>query len=70
MSELTERLREGRERAAGEFVTWHCRDGHELNAHPKATGVWCPEAGHKGTNAMRRKDLYPNWARKREEPEE
>lgn len=61
MSELIERLREGKERARGEFVPWHCREGHVQNAHPESTGVWCGKAGHRGTNEMRRVDLYPNW---------
>ena len=59
---LTDRLREGRERARGEFTTWHCRAGHELEAHPEAVEVWCGEAGHVGTNRMKRKDQYPSWA--------
>lgn len=66
MTELTERLRQGRERTAGEFVAWHCREGHELNAHPDAVDVWCGEGGHRGTNRMKRKDLYPNWKRSTE----
>lgn len=47
--------------AKGEFVTWWCKEGHELQVHPGATAVWCGLAGHKRTNAMRPKDLFPNW---------
>lgn len=43
------------------FVIWWCRAGHELTAHEDALEVWCPLAGHKGTNAMRKKSDYPNW---------
>lgn len=45
-----------------EMVTWHCRGGHELSAPSNATGVWCPRAGHRGTNAMKPKDLFPKWS--------
>lgn len=47
-----------------EFVVWWCKDGHELKAHPGATAVWCGLAGHKGTNEMRQKEIFPSWGRR------
>jgi hypothetical protein len=45
-----------------EMVPWHCPEGHELSAPANATGVWCNRSGHRGTNAMKPKHLYPKWA--------
>lgn len=43
-------------------VVWACQGGHHRMAHKDATGLWCPESGHKGTNAMKPRDRFPSWS--------
>lgn len=66
---LVERLQEGKKKAKGEFVPWHCRRGHVLSAHPKAVTVTCGRCArddlYTGTCEAKRVDLYPNWPRKK-----
>ena len=66
--DVAERLKKGREAAKGDFITWHCRNGREIQAPRDALGVWClsETCDHgKRTNAAMPKDQYPNWAKYR-----
>lgn len=60
MTTLT-RPTNARGRTKPEFITWWCRCGNEISAREDALEVWCPLAGHRGTNAMKPKHLYPHW---------
>lgn len=43
------------------MALWWCRAGHTETAPKDAVEVWCGRGGHRGTNQMKRRDLFPNW---------
>lgn len=44
-------------------VLWWCRSGHTIVVadHLEVTAAWCPRDGHKGTNEMKPRALFPSW---------
>lgn len=40
---------------------WWCRAGHALAVIKGTTEAFCPKPGHRGTNEMKSRALYPSW---------